>query len=630
MNRCSGSIIACGLALVLFAASGFCGSDPLKSVAPPGVIFELLALNHDLPTVAEPKYLSPIDIVASPDSQLLYIAEKTAKQIAVVDCAAKTVSKIIKLPNEVTGIAAAPDGAKMYATCSSDLWPAGMVCEIDVNAGKVLRRFAAGHSARAPVMSPDGKTLYVCNLYNNDISVFDIPSGKETARIPVLREPYSAGITPDGSVLVIANSLPVEKATDTARITCKVSLVSTATRQQIDTIGLPLGSHSAFGLRISPDGNYAFVTHLVAMFTLPTLVITGGWIHTNNFAVIDIKGGRLLNDFSLDMPMTGSANPWGMSVSADSKIMCIAHSGSNELSVLDYQQMIELAKSGEPYSHNLNALYTLRQKVPVKGKAPRAVAIIGNTAYTAGYFEADLEIFDLSLTASKASGTISLGPAQSLTAERKGEFHFFDASLCFEKWQSCHSCHPHTRPDALNWTLSSTNNAPKNVKSMLYAWWTPPTTWAGKRPGAGGLDGSIRMGISAEQFIEPSEEVGVPMDTFFMHMRPVPSPYLVKGRLSAAAVRGKTLFSSIGCNDCHPAPLYTDKSFHNAGVFDPFDANTQWDTPSLIEAWRTGPFGHLGSYDLIADIIKLRAHSIGATQLSEQEFNDLIEFISSL
>ena len=35
------------------------GASVLNSVAPPGVIFELLALNRDLPTAANPKYLSP-------------------------------------------------------------------------------------------------------------------------------------------------------------------------------------------------------------------------------------------------------------------------------------------------------------------------------------------------------------------------------------------------------------------------------------------------------------------------------------------------------------------------------------------------------------------------------------------
>ncbi|MBN2036688.1 MAG: hypothetical protein JW768_08115 [Chitinispirillaceae bacterium] len=619
------------LQLVIFVAGSCFGQNPALSVAPPSVIFELLALNQDLPTAAKPKYLSPIEIRPSPDGGSLYIAEQTAKQIAVVDLATTTVTKKIKLPNEVTGIAIAPDGSKLYATCSSDLWPAGMVCEVDISGGTVARRMAAGHAARAPVIHPDGKTLYVCNLFNNDISVIDIASGKETARIPVIREPYSAGITPDGSVLVVANSLPTEKSTDSLNIGSKISLITTATKQ-VTTINLPIGSHSAFGLTVSPDGNYAFITHLIGMFTLPATTFEGGWIHTNNCAIVDIKGGKLLNDITLDMATRGAANPWGVACTKDLKILCIAHSGSNELSVVDMQQLIPLAKGGNDLSHDLRAIYTLTKKIPVQGKAPRALAVVGNKAYTAGYFEDNIEIFDLSVPPeqSNPSGTISLGPSQPLTSARKGEFHYFDASICIQKWQSCQSCHPLTRPDAMNWILNSPISAPKNAKTMLYSWWTPPTSWAGKRAAAGGIDGSIRSGISAELGIQPREEVAVPLDSFLMRLKHVPSPYLVKGRLSESAQRGKAVYSKVGCNYCHPAPMFTDKKFHNAGVDDPWDANTQWDTPGLHETWRTGPYGHLGSFDTLEDIILLRSHSMDASTLTQQELQDLVQYTLSL
>ena len=174
---------AMALTLAVINGSPIHGASVLNSVAPPGVIFELLALNRDLPTAAKPKYLSPIDLVASPDSGTLYVAEQTAKQIAVINLQTNTVTKEIKLPNEVTGLAVAPNGLKLYVTCSSDHWPAGMVCEVDIGSGRVARRMAAGHGARAPVISPDGAILYICNPFNNNVSVVDIAAGKETAHI---------------------------------------------------------------------------------------------------------------------------------------------------------------------------------------------------------------------------------------------------------------------------------------------------------------------------------------------------------------------------------------------------------------------------------------------------------------
>jgi cytochrome c peroxidase len=140
----------------------------------------------------------------------------------------------------------------------------------------------------------------------------------------------------------------------------------------------------------------------------------------------------------------------------------------------------------------------------------------------------------------------------------------------------------------------------------------------------------VRAGIISELFTSPTEVIAMTLDTLLMKLKPVASPKLVKGRLSAAALRGRTLYVSIGCAKCHPAPLYTDMKFYNAGVADPFDANTQWDTPSLIETWRTSPYGHLGSYDSLTEIIRLPVHSPGAAKLSTQDLSDLVEYVSSL
>lgn len=42
------------------------------------------------------------------------------------------------------------------------------------------------------------------------------------------------------------------------------------------------------------------------------------------------------------------------------------------------------------------------------------------------------------------------------------------------------------------------------------------------------------------------------------------------------------------------------------------------------------PLGHLGSYDKLEDLILLRGHSMDASKLTPQEFQDLMEYILSL
>ena len=622
-------LISC-ICLLLLSAQGIC--QDAKKIVPPSLIFELLALNGDLETAAKPKYLSPVAIAAPKDTaqNLLYVAEQTAKQVTVVNRQSKTVIKTIPLPNEPTGMAVSPDGLTLFVTCASERWPSGMVCVVNTVSGAVSRRIPAGHMARSPVLSPDGKTLYVCDRFDNSVSVISVDAGTEVARIPVTREPYASALTPDGSTLVVTNALPDQKATDTVTIACRITLINTQTRAVTASIPLPVGSHSVFGVCVSPDGNYAFATHLVGRFTIPALTITGGWVHSNNLAIIDIANKKLANDVELDFMSRGLANPWGLACTGDGKYLCVLHAGTGEMSIIDCAQLLAKTAGAQDLSHDFTSILSIRAVIPLAATAPREIAFINNTAYVAGYFSDTLDIVTVTSLGSAPVSRLGLGPAKAMTSERKGEFNFTDASLCFQKWQSCFSCHPFTRPDALNWILNNDNNTPKNAKSMLLSWWTPPTSWAGKRPAAGGPDGSVRAGIISELFTSPTEVIAVTLDTLLMKLKPVASPRLVKGRLSAAALRGRALYVSIGCATCHPAPLYTDMKFYNAGVVDPFDANTQWDTPSLIEAWRTNPYGHLGSYDSLTEIIRLPVHSPGAAKLSTQDLSDLVEYISSL
>jgi cytochrome c peroxidase len=288
-----------------------------------------------------------------------------------------------------------------------------------------------------------------------------------------------------------------------------------------------------------------------------------------------------------------------------------------------------------PLYQDRSALSGIVNQPAITGKSPRALVIIGNMAITAGYFDNYLEMFSLAVPGSgdstRAIGTIALSPEAPKTAERKGESAFYDANLCLQKWQSCHSCHPFMRSDATNWILNRDLSAPKNSKSMMYSWWTPPTSWAGTRLNAWE---SIRTAMQRDLFLQldPDQAVAVTLDTFFMRLKPVPSPYLVRGQLSASAMRGKDIFNSskAGCATCHPAPLYTDMKFHNIGVMDKYDPNINWDTPSIIEAWRTAPYDHLGSAQTVRERIENRGHSVASQKLSQDEIGDLVNFVLSL
>jgi cytochrome c peroxidase len=172
----------------------------------------------------------------------------------------------------------------------------------------------------------------------------------------------------------------------------------------------------------------------------------------------------------------------------------------------------------------------------------------------------------------------------------------------------------------------------KNTKSLLLAFQTPPSMAEAVRATAGE---AVRAGLSNILFANRPEAEAAAIDEYLQSLQPVPSPHLVAGQLSPAAERGKTLFASdrTGCSRCHPAPLYTDLKMHDVGTRDKYGWSDRFDTPTLIEVWRTAPYLHGGQYLTVKELLVEGKHGLGngrLESLSEQDLDDLVAFVLSL
>jgi cytochrome c peroxidase len=267
------------------------------------------------------------------------------------------------------------------------------------------------------------------------------------------------------------------------------------------------------------------------------------------------------------------------------------------------------------------------------GKGPRSVAVAGGRAWVPGYFSDTLDTVDLVANPLRAE-SFALGPGPQMTAARLGEFWFTDATICFQGWQSCSSCHSHdARVDGLNWdNLNDGIGNPKNAKSLLQCFETPPQMWLSVREDA---KVAVRAGIRHSLFTVQPPEVAETMDAYLKSLKPRPSPHLVKGKLSTSAQRGKQLFerTALACAECHGGPFLTDLKQHDVGSAGKFDQPTdQFDTPSLIEVWRSGPYLHDGRAATLREVFTLlqRDGKHGDTsQLTPRQIDDLIEYVLS-
>jgi YVTN family beta-propeller protein len=583
--------------------------------------------------------LSPLTVLAGRDGRTVYVAAESGRRVIVWDTVAESAAAGIPLADPAGGMALSPDGARLFVAGAA---PRGRVHVVELAAARVTASLPVGHTPGAMAVSPDGSVLYVCNRFDNDVSVIDLVTGKEKGRIAVLREPVACALTPDGKSLVIANHLPVGPANGDF-IAAAVSVVDTASGRVAATIALPNGSTSLRGLCLSPEGRFAYATHILGHYQVPTTQLDRGWMCTNAISVIDVAGRSRVNTVLLDDVDRGAANPWGVAVSPDGTTLAVAHAGSHEVSLIDRvalhdrlarvaagQAVTDSSASADDVPSDLAFLNGIRRRVALPGRGPRGLAFAGARLCVAEHYSDSLAIVDVRPDAPPAARSVALGPERPVPSVRRGEMLFNDATRCFQTWQSCASCHPDGRVDGLNWDLMNDGfgNA-KNTRNMLLAHRTPPAMSLGVRASA---EIAVRAGFRFIQFVTPPEEECAAVDAYLKSLAPVPSPRLVDGRPGPAARRGEAAFDKAGCAVCHPPPLFTDLRLHDIGTGVDAEKGKAFDTPTLVEVWRTAPYLHDGRAETIRDVLTRHneGHRHGRTDLlSASELADLEAFVLS-
>jgi cytochrome c peroxidase len=327
----------------------------------------------------------------------------------------------------------------------------------------------------------------------------------------------------------------------------------------------------------------------------------------------------------VDEPERGAAGVWG--IRCNQKHIYVTHSGTHDISIINHPAMLEkfLAYPNKAQlDYDLRFLHGLRERRPLEGNGPRVIYLDEDKLFIPTYFTDILNIIDVS---SNALTTVALNPDRIETKEHLGEKHFNDATKCFQHWQSCNGCHPgDARMDGLNWDLMNDGiGNPKNCKSLLYSHVTPPSMITGIRPSA---EVAVRAGFKFIQFYDIDEESAAAVDAYLKALRPVPSPFLVDGELSKKAEEGQKVFERLRCGYCHSGPYFTDLKMHRIGEDIEFEQG--WDTPTLIEVWRTAPYLFDGRAATMEEVFTRFKHGIENKKVSPKEIEALVEYVNSL
>lgn len=512
------------------------------------------------------------------------------------------------------------DANKAYVTTFEKT---GKLQILNLESGSIEASVVTGSGACYPVFSPDKKHIYVCNQFSAIISEVD-PVAKQVVRtVKVLREPKSAVCSKDGQYLFVTNFLPDQRA-DLDVVTSCVSVIDLKTFTKVKDIPLANGSNALRGICITPDGKYIYVSHNLGRFTVPTSQLQQGWMNTSAFSIIDVAKQTFMGAVLVDEPERGAAGIW--SIECNDELLFITHSGTHEVSVIDHQAMrkkFEAYPNKELLDYDLRFLYGLRERIQLQGNGPRNMIMKGEKLFIPTYFADILNVVDINTHNVHA---VNLNPGRIETRVHKGERYFNDAKNCFQEWQSCNGCHPGDgRMDAMNWDLMNDGvGNSKNCKSLLYSHVTPPCMISGIRAKA---EIAVHAGFTHIQFYDISEEESSCVDDYLKALRPVPSPFLQNGELSEKAKEGRKIFEKQNCGSCHSGPYYTDMKLHRIGEDIEFEKG--WDTPTLIEVWRTAPYLWDGRAATMEEVFEVHKHGINK-KITKKEAEALAEYVNSL
>jgi YVTN family beta-propeller protein len=578
------------------------------------------------------EYLSPGAVAANDRNGTVYTALTSARAIAIADVATGKVRGRIALKRNPNSIILSPDGKMLFVSTGNDN---GTVEIFSLPDNKLRASIPAGHTPEGMAVSADGNMLYVAARFSNSIGAIDVSRKKLTKNIPAVREPRSLYISPDGKILAAANFLPDQASTDES-VSAKITLIDLPAHTVRSNIPLPDGAQSVAGLTGSIDGKYLYVTHLLSRYSMPVTQIDRGWVNTNALSIIDINNATVYATVLLDDPELGAANPWGICINGSKLLLTL--SGSHELMTVDlpalHQSLEEtfegrsgdvLINKKEDISRSLSFIAPFKKRIGLKGKSPRAIACCGNTAFVTSLYSPFLEKINIEENA--AAGIIILGEEPDPDAERRGAIAFCDASICYQKWQSCASCHPDARADGLNWDQQNDGlGNPKNTKSLLYSHVTPPSMITGIRATA---EEAVRKGIlHTLQTVQP-ESVAEDIDAYLRSLAPVANPSRDKNSFE----KGRRLFSQAGCNICHNGEYLTDRTKYDVGTGDGNDAGRQFDTPTLREIWRTAPYLYDGRAKSLRDVLTQFNNDDrhGRTSgMTDEEIDALVLYLNTL
>lgn len=295
----------------------------------------------------------PVNMALSPDGKYVAVLHCGYGQheIVVVDLAGGKVASRSKVAESFYGLAFARDGRKLYCSGASGEVVHGFNFKQGTLAAAGDFRLRAADELGVPtglVVTPNGRTLYAANLWNNRISCVTLGD----------KSVHDILLDPEAAPVATMPAAPVEDF-DTAAANKRARAIERASKNEL-TGGFP------YGLALDAKHDRLYVSlwgaAAVAVVDLKTEQVTGRWqagehpcelalrrdgkflfvanANDNTVTVLDTQTGRAVEQLwaTLFPNSPRGATPMSLALSPDEKTLYVANANINAVAVFDVSE----------------------------------------------------------------------------------------------------------------------------------------------------------------------------------------------------------------------------------------------------------------------------------------------------
>ena len=605
-----------------------------------------------IPSWSAPVAVSPLDASVwsvNPD------AGSVSVMASVVNAVSMQKTAEISIGQMPWSLIFSPDGQRVYVLDRA----AGTLVVIDAQAKAVETILSIGPEPGAMALTPSGLRAFITLTASDEVAVVNTVSLEQVATIPVIPKPYAIAISNDGDVdetdervyVTHLQAVPRpggEEARDNGR-EGRVTVIDPVTNAVAQEIALAPDEHGFPNLLMSITlfGSRAWVPYVRAAPDLPRGLTT-----TVFAAVSTLDLSQTQEDVAASLPLNdqeifGSPvnNPVAAIPSPDGQTLYIVLAGSNLVEVVD------ISDPAQP---------RLIKFLPV-GLNPRGLALSGDGrwGYVMNYLSRSITVLNLENLAWAAEIPVTSETLPTDVLQGKILFNnATDPRLSQGSWISCVSCHPDGGTDGVTWMFP---DGPRQTPTLWNATQTLPWHWSAALDEAQDVEETIQLiqhglglapGIDPPLLGPPNGGRSVALDALAAFMAdgisipvlPLPEEDVTEGR---------ELFQAAGCVACHGGPTWTssllpgpagtldsdgngmvDEMLKEVGSLNVRDVRGEmgFDPPSLLNIRLTAPYLHDGSMPTLEALLA-SGHPDpqgNGNGLDEAEIAELVPFLQSI